>query len=144
MFLTTDVFFYSLDIKLQWSRTDKNSVLWFSFCLHLKCHPQSEDYAPGHNHQFLKHSIFLSVLQLEKSIFLDLVLLCFTPQLLPTLSIDLLDGQLLILRQLHCHMPVSEFSTQWNSIRRKKQHWNALHEPHDQIYPHFRSSHFQN
>ena len=29
--------------------------------------------------------------------FLDLVLLHFTPQLLPTLSIDLLDGQLLIL-----------------------------------------------
>ena len=105
-------FFYPLDIELQWSRTDKNSTLWFSFRLHLKCHPQSEDYAPRHNHQFLKHSIFLSVSQLEKSIFLDLVLLRFTPHLLPTL-IDLLDGQLLIVRQLHCHVPVSEFSTQW-------------------------------
>ena len=53
--------------------------------------------------------VFLSVSELEKSIFLDLVLLYFTPQLLPTLSIDLLDGQLLILCQLHCHVPVSEF-----------------------------------
>ena len=41
-------FFYPLVIELQWS-------LRFSFPLHLKCHPQSEDYAPRHNHQFLKH-----------------------------------------------------------------------------------------
>ena len=129
-------FFYPLVIELQWS-------LRFSFPLHLKCHPQSEDYAPRHNHEFLKHSIFLSVSQLEKSIFLDLFLLRFTPQLLPTLSIDLHDGQLLILRQLHCHVPVSEFFTQWNSIRRKKQHWKVLHEPHAQISPRFHSSRFQ-
>ena len=51
----------------------------------------------------------MSVSELEKSIFLDLVLLHFTPQLLPTLSVDLRDGQLLILCQLHCHVPVSEF-----------------------------------
>ena len=75
------------------------------------------------------NSIFLSVSELEKSIFLDLVLLCFTPQLLPTLSIDLLDGQPLILCQLHCHLLVSEFSTQWNSIGQKKQRWKAVLEP---------------
>ena len=145
MFLTTDVFFFLFSgHRTTMVCTDKNSMLWFFFRLHLKSHPQSEDYAPGHNHQFLKHSIFLPVSEPEKSIFLDLVLLHFTPQLLPTLSIDLLDGQLLILRQLHCHVPVSEFSTQWNSIRRKKQRWKALHEPHTQIYPHFHSSHFQN
>ena len=119
MFLTTDVFLLSCGDRTTMVRTDKNSILWFSFRLHLKSHPQSEDYAPHHNHQFLKHSIFLSVSQLEKSIFLDLFLLRFTPQLLPTLSIDLHDGQLLILRQLHCHVPVSEFFTQWNSIRQK-------------------------
>ena len=45
-----------------------------------------------------------------------LLLSCF---LLFLLFIDFLDGQLLILRQLHCHVPVPEFSTQWNSIRQK-------------------------
>ena len=84
-FLPLMCFFYPLVNELQWSHTDKNSILWFSFRLHLKCHPQSEDYAPRHNHQFLKHSIFLSVSQLEKSIFLGVVLLRFTPQLLLTL-----------------------------------------------------------
>ena len=87
MFLATDVFFLSSGHRTTMVRTDKNSILWFSFRLHLKSNPQSEDYAPGHNHQFLKHSIFLPVSELEKSIFLDLVLLRFTPQLLPTLSI---------------------------------------------------------
>ena len=145
MFLTTDVFFFlSSGHRTTMVRTDKNSILWFSFRLHLKSHPQSEDCAPRHNHQFLKHGIFLSVSQLEKSILRDLVLLHFTPQLLPTLSMDLLHGQLLILHQLHCHLPVSEFSKQWNSIRRKMQRWKALHEPHTLIYPHFHSSHFQN
>ena len=80
----------------------------------------------------MKHSIFLSVLELEKSIFLDLVLLFFTPQLLPTLSIDLLDGQLLILCQLHCHVPVSEFLLSGKPIRQKKQRWKAVLEPRAQ------------
>ena len=110
MFLTTDVFFFlSSGHRTTMVHTDKNSILWFSFRLHLKSHLQSEDYAPRHNHQFLKHSIFLSVSQLEKSIFLDLVLLRFTPQLLPALSIDLLDFQLLILRQLHYRTVTYQF-----------------------------------
>ena len=50
----------------------------------------------------------------------------FTRQLLPTLSVFLLDGQLLILRQLCCHVHISEFSTQWNSIRQKDVHWKAV------------------
>ena len=58
MFLATDVFFLSSGHRTTMVRTDKNSILWFSFRLHLKSHPQSEDYAPRHNHQFLKQYIF--------------------------------------------------------------------------------------
>ena len=142
MFLTTDVFFLSSGHQTTMVHTDKNSILWFSFCLHLKSHPQSEGYAPGHNHQFLKHSIliFFCLFRNWRRAFswtwfsYVLLLSCFLLFLF-----DLLDGQLLILRQLHCHLPVSEFSLQWNSIRRKKR-WKALHKPHTKIYPHFHSS----
>ena len=72
-------------------------------------------HSPSQSPVFETQYIFVC-LRLEKSFFLDLVLLRFTPQLLPTLFIDLLDSQLLILRLLHCHVPVSEFSTQWSSL----------------------------
>ena len=111
MFLTTDVFFNPLDIELQWSARIRTQYFDSRFIYIWKViHSQKTTLAVACNHKLFKHSIFLSVSELENSIFLDLVLLCFTPQLLPTLSIDLLDSQLLILRQLHCHVPVSEFS----------------------------------
>ena len=48
--------------------------------------------------------IYLSVPELESSVFLDSVLLRFT-----AVALVLLDCQLLILRQLRCHVHVSEF-----------------------------------
>ena len=65
-------FFYSLDIELQHVRSDKNSILWFSFLLHLKRRPHSEIKLPVAN-----NIIDLSV-EPEKSVFLHLVLSRFT------------------------------------------------------------------
>ena len=71
------MFFCPLDIELQRVRLDKNSILiiWFSFRLHLKSRPHSEGWAPRRN----TNIIYLSVPELENSVFLDLVLLRFTP-----------------------------------------------------------------
>ena len=66
------VFFYLLDIELQHVRSDKNSILWFSFLLHLKRRPHSEIKLP-----VAINIIYLSV-EPEKSVFLDLVLSRFT------------------------------------------------------------------
>ena len=74
MFLTTDMFFffYPLDIELQHVRSDKNSILWFSFLLHLKRRPHSEIKLP-----VAINIIYLSV-EPEKSVILDLVVSRFT------------------------------------------------------------------
>ena len=65
-------FFYSLDIELQHVRSDKNSILWFSFLLHLKRRPHSE----------IKLPVAINIIDLsvepEKSVFLHLVLSRFT------------------------------------------------------------------
>ena len=74
MFLTTDMFFYQLDIELQCVRWNKNSILWFLFCLHLKSHPHSQIELPV----AITNILYLSVPELENSVFLDLVLLCDT------------------------------------------------------------------
>ena len=104
MFLTTGMFFfYPLDIELQHVRSDKNSILWFSFLLHLKRRPQFPRLSsPSQSTLYICH------LNLRKACswtWFSYVLL----QLLPALSIILLDGQLLILRQLRCRVYVSEF-----------------------------------
>ena len=77
MFLITDIFF-PRDIELQRVRSDKNSLLWFSFRLLLKSRPYCsvEDYSPSQSPT--KHHIFVR-LELENSVFLNLVLLSFTP-----------------------------------------------------------------
>ena len=98
MFLITeDMLFFHGDIELQRVRSDENSILWFSFRLFLKSHPYcSVDY-PRRNHQ-QKHYIldlYLSVPELENRVFLDLVLLSFTPVATNSFSCP---------------------STQWNSI----------------------------
>ena len=74
MFLTNDMFFYQLDIELQCVRWNENSILWFLFCLHLKSHPHSQIELPV----AITNILYLSVPELENSVFLDLVLLCDT------------------------------------------------------------------
>ena len=74
MFLTNDMFFYQLDIELQCVRWNENSILWFLFCLHLKSHPHSQFELPV----AITNILYLSVPELENSVFLDLVLLCDT------------------------------------------------------------------
>ena len=69
------MFFYLLDNELQCVRWNKNSILWFSFRLHLKSHPHSQIELPV----AITNIIYLSVPELENSMFLDLVLLCDTP-----------------------------------------------------------------
>ena len=71
MFLTNDMFFYQLDIELQCVRWNENSILWFLFCLHLKSHPHSQIELPV----AITNILYLSVPELENSVFLDLVLL---------------------------------------------------------------------
>ena len=104
MFLTTGMFFfYPLDIELQHVRSDKNSILWFSFLLHLKRRPQFPRLSSPS-----QSTLYICPLNQRKACsrtWFSYVLL----QLLPALSILLLDGQLLILRQLHWHVHVSEF-----------------------------------
>ena len=106
MFLTTVTFFFLstvLDIELQHVRSDKNSILWFSFLLHLKRRPQFPRLSSPS-----QSTLYICPLNQRKAwtwTWLSHVLL----QLLPALSILLLDGQLLILRQLHWHVHVSEF-----------------------------------
>ena len=73
MFLTTGMFFfYPLDIELQHVRSDKNSILWFSFLLHLKRRPHSEINLP-----VTINIIYLSV-EPEKSVIMDSVVSRFT------------------------------------------------------------------
>ena len=103
MFLTTDMFFfYPLDIELQNVRSDNNSILWFSFFSHLKRRPHSEIKLP-----VAINIIYLSV-EPEKSVSLDLVVSRFTA-VASCSFYSPFDGQLLILRQLRCHLHVSEF-----------------------------------
>ena len=63
-------------------------------------------------------------------------------QLLPTRFIVLLDGQLLILRQLRCNVHVTEFfyPVEFN---RSKWRWKAALESGAWLSLHFHSSHFQ-
>ena len=63
-------------------------------------------------------------------------------QLLPTPFIVLLDGQLLILRQLRCNVHVTEFfyPVEFN---RSKWRWKAALESGAWLSLHFHSSHFQ-
>ena len=74
MFLTTDILFYLLEIELQCVHWNKNSILWFLFRLHLKSHPHSQIELPV----AITNIIYLSIPELENSVFLDLVLLCDT------------------------------------------------------------------
>ena len=64
-------------------------------------------------------------------------------QLLPTRFIVLLDGQLLILRQLRCNVHVTEFfyPVEFN---RSKWRWKAALESGAWLSLHFHSSRFQN
>ena len=66
--------------------------------------------------------------------------------LLPTLFIVLLDGPLLTLCQLCCHVHYMNlnFSTQWNPIRQRNRRWKAALELGTWISLYFQSSHFQN
>ena len=80
MFLITeDMPFFHGDIELQRVRSDENSILWFSFRLLLKSRPYCsvKDYCPVAI--TIKNIIYLSVPELENSVFLDLVLLSCTP-----------------------------------------------------------------
>ena len=82
MFLISPIcfFFFHGDIELQRIRSDRNSLLWFSFCLLLKGRPYCsiEEYSPLQSPTKLKHHIFVH-LELENSVFRHLVLLRFTP-----------------------------------------------------------------
>ena len=151
------VIFYPLDIELQRVRTKKNSILSFSFRLHLKSRHIQKTKLPVP----ITNILYLSVpkLDFQKSPSSDLIWTsrdfiarladsrpkklaalakklvrstCSKPipelenssyvllQLLPTLSIVLLDGQQLILRQLRCHVHVSEFFYPVEFSRAKK------------------------
>ena len=72
------VYFFHGDIELQRVRSDKNSLLWFSFRLLLKSRPYCsvEDYSPS---QSPTKTSYICRLELENSFFLHLVLLHFTP-----------------------------------------------------------------
>ena len=104
MFLTTDMFFfYPLDIELQHVRSDKNSIVWLSFLLHIW-----KDVHIPRLSSTSQSTLYICPLDQRKVCswtWFSYVLL----QLLPALSIHLLDGHLLILRQLRCHVHVSEF-----------------------------------
>ena len=87
MFFTTDMFFYPLDIELQSVSSDKNSLLWFSFRLHLKCHPHSQLKRLSTPSQ--SPVIYLSVPVLENSVFLYLLYSsCFLLFLLSFLTVN--------------------------------------------------------
>ena len=99
------VYFFHGDIELQRVRSDKNSLLWFSFGLLLKSHPycRVEDYTPSQSPK--KHHIFVvwNWRIAFSCTWFSYVLL----QLLPILSLFLLYCQ--ATQRLHCQVHVSEF-----------------------------------
>ena len=91
-----------------------------------------------------KNIIYLSVPELENSVFLDLVLLSCTPVATNSFSCPSLQSSYTATLSSACFWLFLPSGISWNSIGRRNRRWKAPLGPGAWISLHFHSSRFQN